>query len=263
MGVERSHTPDIAVLMLHPGCNMTCTFCVTDNTMQTIPAQMAEAALARMRARGICNVGFGGGEPLAWPHGLPGIAAVAKSLGFFVQVGTNGVELSEALSASDAVDRFVLPLDAAQASLHNRLRRFRDYHHETVVKRLEQLKRQQKSVTISTVVTAANLDSLAELGGMLADYQMQGGCLHAWHLYKFIPHGRGGLLHASELGISLDDFNTVCAPLKIAGYPFRVFKRPDMFHSRSVDFYWWEGDQLCIGSECWDSASRNADETGV
>lgn len=241
----------IAVVFLHPGCNMTCTFCITENTMDTMSFEQAQYALTCIRKRSITNVVLGGGEPFAWPSDTIRLATWAKSQGFFVQVGTNGIAMPDEPNRVEGIDRYVLPLDSADASIHNQLRRYGKGHHKLILDRMELLRRLQRSVTVSTVVTSHNFAHLSTLGDFLSMYVHGGGKLHAWHLYKFIPEGRGGHAHKDELAVSDDAYDDVCARAKRAHSGFRVYKRKDMRHSRSVDFFWYERGALRMGSEVW------------
>jgi MoaA/NifB/PqqE/SkfB family radical SAM enzyme len=241
----------IGVVFLHPGCNMHCTFCATDNDMDTMTSSGAQRVLGCVRDRGIDSVVLGGGEPFAWPHDTLRLAAWARAQGFFVQVGTNGIAMPSSREGLDRVDRFVLPLDAADAALHNASRRFGPGHHELVIQRLRALRAAEKSVTVSTVVNARNAAHLGPLAGFLCDYFDGGGALHAWHLYKFLPEGRGGALHEAELAIGDDAYDAACDAAKGRCDGFHVYKRRDMRHSKSVDFFWQHRGRIRVGSETW------------
>jgi MoaA/NifB/PqqE/SkfB family radical SAM enzyme len=156
------------------------------------------------------------------------------------------------------VDRFVLPMDAARGALHNDLRRSAPVgagtcpdHYSLILRRLDTLRRAGREVTVSTVVNAANLAETAAIGKWLSHYAAQGGRVHAWHLYRFIPAGRGGANHAAMLDISDEAYEAAVHTARRAAGDLRVFKRPDMRHSLTVDFFWQEGAHLKVGSEVW------------
>ncbi|MCC6154003.1 MAG: radical SAM protein [Candidatus Hydrogenedentes bacterium] len=244
-------TKPIAVIFLHPDCNMTCTFCITDDRMDTMTFAQAQRLLGTLRERAIDNIVLGGGEPFAWPHDTLRLAAWARSQGFFVQAGTNGIAMPETRGQIDHIDRYVLPLDAADPTIHNQSRRYGPGHHELVLTRLAALRAIGKSVTISTVVTGRNVAQLPALGALLSQYAQDGGQLHAWHLYKFLPEGRGGRTHAQELQIDDPAYDAACTQAKQHCTTFQVFKRRDMRHSKSVDFYWHHRGRMRAGSELW------------
>lgn len=244
----------IAVVLLHAECDMRCMFCVTDDHVDVMtPAQFTEL-LELLKRRGFGNVVLGGGEPFCWPYGLRTAALAAKAAGMVVQVGTNGVAMPDDEAHADCVDRYVLPLDAAEPLVHNRLRPLAAVdggHYELILGRLEQLRQRRRAVTVSTVISRANLDGIVRIGNYLADYVADGGRLHAWHLYRFIPAGRGGARHAECLDISAFEYNEAVQTARSQYYPFTIFKRPNMRHSATVDFFWREHGSLRIGSEYW------------
>ena len=225
--------------------------------MSSMRYEQALHVLEEAARRRIGNVVLGGGEPFTWRPDAMRLAREAKRRGFLVQMGTNGVALPTDYERADAVDRYVLPLDAATASAHDALRHYPGGHHRVIVERLARLRDAGKPVTVSTVVTALNHGELETLAAFLNAYVRQGGRLHAWHLYRFLPQGRGGARNAPRLRVGEATYEAACARAKAAVKGYAVFKRKDMQHSRTVDFFWHEGDRLCIGSECWrkDSAS--------
>ena len=246
---------NIGVVFLHGGCNMHCRFCISDNALQSLEFDQAVALLGCLAQRGIDTVVLGGGEPLVWPHDVYRMARVAKAYGFLVQVGTNGIALPADYARRPCVDRYVLPLDGARPETHNRLRLWRGSHHALIWARLEKLRAAGREVTVSTVVNAQNLLGLPLLARQLDDYVARGGRLHAWHLYRFIPAGRGGAANAGALDITRRAYDEACARVRTPERPYTIYKRPDMRHSSSVDFFWLEGGRIRVGSEEWgDSA---------
>lgn len=230
---------------------MHCTFCVTDDAMDTMTYAEAQRLLGHVRGRGIESIVLGGGEPFAWPHDTVRLAAWARAQGFFVQVGTNGIAMPTSGEDLGQIDRYVLPLDAADPVVHNDSRRFGHGHHQLVLERLAALRAMGASVTVSTVVTARNIDRLGPLAAYLCEYAADGGALHAWHLYKFLPEGRGGALHADDLSVADDAYGAACDAAKARCAGFRVYKRRDMRHSRTVDFFWQRHGRIRVGSETW------------
>lgn len=244
----------IAVVMLHGDCNMHCKFCITENRIQSMSRQDYNRLLMRLRREGFGNIVIGGGEPFCWREGVEYAAEAAKQQGFYVQVGTNGILMPDANRYANPVDRYVLPLDAADPAGHDSLRIMPPgggSHYQIILNRLEQLRDWGYSVTVSTVVSRANLQDITAIGDLLADYVAEGGRLHAWHLYCFVPRGRGGSHAAEILGISRDEFNAAAYKAQSQHYPYVIYKRPDMRHSQTVDFFWYEKGKLHVGSEVW------------
>jgi MoaA/NifB/PqqE/SkfB family radical SAM enzyme len=237
---------------------MRCRFCISDARLTSMDSPQYLAALETLRARGFDQIVVGGGEPCEWPGDWRHAVREAKARGFHVQLGTNGVLLPDGFERTPAVDRFVLPMDAARGALHNDLRRSAPVgagtcpdHYSLILRRLDTLRRAGREVTVSTVVNAANLAETAAIGKWLSHYAAQGGRVHAWHLYRFIPAGRGGANHAAMLDISDEAYEAAVHTARRAAGDLRVFKRPDMRHSLTVDFFWQEGAHLKVGSEVW------------
>jgi MoaA/NifB/PqqE/SkfB family radical SAM enzyme len=239
----------VAVVLLQPECNMTCTFCVTEDGYDSIRFEEALALLDGLRGRGVRSVVFGGGEPFTWPGNVLRLAAEAKARGMTVQVGTNGVALPGGFAELDCIDRWVLPLESTDPAVHQALRLHGRGHHALVLDRLRALQRARKPVTISTVLTAVNVDGILDLARFLDDYHAVSGNVHAWHLYRFLPLGREGARHRAELDIAAETYAAACASVKELGLPFRVFRRSDMYRSSSVEFFWSEKGRMRSGGE--------------
>jgi|GEM_PF-349531 len=267
-GIETKVTASksIAVVMLHGDCNMHCRFCITDSHVEAMSQDAYERALSHLEVEGFRNIVIGGGEPFCWQGGVRHAAESAKSRGFYVQVGTNGILMPDRDVYHHCIDRYVLPLDAADAAGHDSLRSIpggTESHHALILRRLAQVRDWGYSVTVSTVVSRKNLEHIVVIGDLLADYVAGGGCLHAWHLYCFVPRGRGGSRAAAALGISRDEFNEAAGRVHAQHYPYVVFKRPDMRHSATVDFFWQENGGLRAGSEVWGKSSQRPLLSGV
>lgn len=245
----------IAVIMLLPGCNMSCRFCVTGTAVSSMTEGQAHDLLSRLDSQGFDNIVLGGGEPFLWGPGVLALSQRAKHMGFFVQAGTNGIALPRDFAHVPCIDRYVLPLESMDPAVHDGMRPFargrQGSHHTLILDRLETLRQAGKSVTVSTLVTAENLDALFPIAEWLAAYQRAGAPLHAWHLYKFIPEGRGGSRSADRFSVDDDAYHAAADAVKCAFPELCVYKRPDMYHSRDVDFFWHEGDTLRIGSQVW------------
>ena len=246
----------IGVIFLHPGCNMSCSFCITTDTYSSMRPDQAVHLLDVLRARGIDNVVMGGGEPTMWAHDLVGLTREAKERGFLVQLGTNGVAMPCDYERLDSIDRYVLPLDGPDAATHDRMRHCGASHFEIVRERMERLRDAGKCLTVSTVVTAENIDRLADLAVLLMDHVLDGARLHAWHLYRFIPEGREGARNAPRLDVPEAEYDAACAQVRDMGLGFTIYKRKDMRHSKTVDFFWYAGERIVVGSEVWARAKR-------
>lgn len=247
---NRSDGPTVAVVFIQPQCNMHCTFCITEDTFDPMTFEQAVDLFQHLKAIGVRSLVIGGGEPFDWPGDLIAVAREAKRIGFStVQVGTNGIALPGGFEFIDAIDRYVLPIESLEPKPHNAMRLYGDRHHAIIMDRLDSLKRAQKSVTLSTVITEVNRNGITELAEFLRKYHAESQHVHAWHLYQFIPIGRGGAIHRDELHIPAAEYEEICRSVKMLDLPFRVYRRADMYHSRTVDFFWFEGGQIKRGSE--------------
>ena len=209
----------------------------------------AERLLRALRALSIRNVVFGGGEPFLWPHDLERLTGLARSLGFLVQVCTNGASLPVGYERIASIDRYILPLESMDPAVHDGLRVHPAGHHQLVLDRIASLAGSGRQLTVSTVVTRDNIDLLAEVAAFLTRSAAQGVDVHAWHLYRFLPVGRGGAPNADRLAITFDEFVRACAQARRRPLPFRVYRRDNMLRSSSVEFFWFENGRLEIGSK--------------
>lgn len=236
--------PSVAVLFLHPACNMKCSFCITEDNFDAMSEPQAASLLKTLKKEKFASVVFGGGEPFAWPGNLVKLSQEAKRLGLEVQVGTNAAALPKNFVSIPTIDRFVLPLESVDSAVHNKMRFHKEKHHQEIVDCLQKLRSAKKGVTISTIITKVNKDGLKELAVFLKKLNQPQPFIHAWHLYKFIPEGRGGRVNAEALAVTDTEYNAVCDAVKAMGMPFPVYKRPDVYRSRSVDFFWFQHGKL-------------------
>jgi MoaA/NifB/PqqE/SkfB family radical SAM enzyme len=242
--------PTVAVVFTQPACNMHCTFCITESNFDVMTPEEGRAMLDHLASIGVRSVILGGGEPFDWPHDLPALAAYAKQRGFqTVQVGTNGIDVPEGFEHIEDIDRYVIPIESVDPDPHNRMRLYRNRHHGIVLDRLAALKRARKSVTLSTVITSVNRDHVTDLAEWIRRYHEGTEHVHAWHLYQLIPQGRGGAVHGAALHVPPDDYTAIVAAVKAMDLPFSVFRRSDMYHSRTVDFFWWKDGAIRRGAE--------------
>lgn len=249
--------------MLQGDCNMTCTFCVTEDELQPFRFADAIALLDGLVQRGVTTVVFGGGEPLAWPGDVLRLAAQAKARGLTVQIGSNGVALPDGFAKLDSVDRWVLPLESVEPAVHEAMRIHSQGHHGVILDRLQALRRANRKVTISTVLTAVNLPGVMEVGRFLDDYHAVAHNVHAWHLYRFLPLGRGGARHQDSLEISATQYDEAWRQVKTLSLPFKVFRRADMYRSKTVEFFWTEGGVVRSGSEVLHHRAPTTDPKAV
>lgn len=237
----------IASIFLAPQCDMACRFCASELGFDAMTFDEAVALLQDLRGTEVTHVVLGGGEPFLWAPGVARLAEAGKALGFHVQICTNGVPVPGDFARLPGVDRFILPLEAADAFTHNAARLWpAGDHHALVLARLEALRIARREVTVSTVVTAETLPGLEATADLLRARAAAGQRLHAWHLYRFLPVGRGGALHGAELAVDPAAYRAACDRLKAAGLPFTVYRRDDMLRASSVAYLWQERGTLRV-----------------
>jgi len=105
-----------------------------------------------------------------------------------------------------------------------------------------------KELTIGTVVTRRNLDALGAVARLLQRLRAEGLELHAWHLYRFLPVGRGGAVRGHDLAVDSTEYRRAVEQVRAPGLGFPVYRRDDMLRSSTVEFFWFEGGELKTGS---------------
>ncbi len=258
----------IAAIFLLPDCDMACSFCASELGFDRMTKDQAVALFGDLARAGYRSVVLGGGEPCLWrdPSGsgadLGDLARAAKELGLTVQVNTNGIRLPEEPDPDSglpryltwpAVDRFVLPMDGADPARHDELRLLKgrrpEGHFALVQRRVAECTAAGKQLTIGTVLTSRNVDQLPALVDWMRQRVRLGTRLHAWHLYRFLPVGRGGA--TAGLDLDIEPYTEACEVAKRAGLPFPVWRRSDMQRPSTVEFLWYEGGRLQLGSREW------------
>ena len=244
--------PTVAVVFMQPACNMHCTFCVTEDNFDVMMRSQAEALLTYLKMLGVKSLVIGGGEPFDWPGDLISISQYAKQLGFrTVQVGTNGIALPDGFENIESIDRFVISIESAHPAPHNAMRLYQNRHHDIIMNRLDKLKEAKKSVTLSTVITEVNKNAILQLAEFIHQHNEDSHHVHAWHLYQFIPVGRGGVVHGDDLRIEPEEYDAIVESVKALNLPFKIYRRSDMYASQTVDFFWYHHGEIKRGSEIW------------
>jgi MoaA/NifB/PqqE/SkfB family radical SAM enzyme len=241
----------VAVVFMDSKCNMNCSFCITENSVKGLSWEEATGLLTKLWSQGFNSLVLGGGEPFLWKHDLVKLTKFAKDIGFIVQVGTNGTILPENFESIPSIDRFVFPFDSHSENSHNQIRIYygprggygtgfrgkKVSHYSIILDRMNQLKKAGRRMTLSTVITAKNRGDLKGTASFLKNFNRGANVIHAWHLYRFIPQGRGGSPNAIELETTKSDYDLACAEAKSVSPGFRIYKRPDMYFSKTVQFF--------------------------
>jgi len=240
----------VAAFFLLPDCDIRCTFCISHNGFDVVDEERARLFLELLAPTSIESVVLGGGEPLLWPHDLARLATRCGELGMVSQLNTHGGGLMERFGELAGVDRFILPVESTDPAVHDNLRRGKLGHHRMVCELIERAIDVGRELTFATVVTAENHQDVAGIGAWFAELEARGARIHAWHLYNFLPEGRGGARRiAQHLALPREDFLAACAAAKGTGLGFPVYRRDDMLRSSTVEFFWFEDGRLCVGGE--------------
>lgn len=258
MQVPSDPSKTIAAVFLLPNCDMGCTFCASDLGFDRMGFAQACDLIEGLWNAGYRTLVLGGGEPALWRDGerrLADLGLFAQGLGFVVQVNTNGIRLGEGFETWPGIDRFIFPMDGASAARHDSLRVVLgpepDGHFDLVQERVQACIRAGRGFTVGTVITSKNQGELDGLIRWMRKRVEQGASIHAWHLYRFQAVGRGGATAGQELALHRDDFLEVCERAKGANLPFPVWRRDDMIRSSTVEYFWFQGGSLHVGTEEW------------
>lgn len=251
----------VAVVMLTPDCDMACPYCGAESSFRALTEEQAWELMPALAAQGFESVVLGGGEPFCWKGDLRGLAGEAKRVGLLTQVGTNLQRLPVDAPGWKEVDRWVLPLESADAAVHDALRPAQGSHHALVLRSLDAFQAARAKVTVSSVAhdgSAASLDGVARL---LEQRRRSGLDLHAWHLYRFQAMGRGGRRNAGRFYLDDAQWRSISQGLKSKYPELPILLRPDLFHSKQVAFFWgtlqglwrqgplqWSGSALGVGT---------------
>ena len=168
-------------------CNLACRTCFNESHSpladELTTAEVLDA-LEQLDRLGTFEIRFTGGEPTVHPD-LPEIVALARSRGFYVSLGTNGVYSNEKRSwIYDAgVDWFIVSLDGTE-EINDRVRGPGTYRQ--VVRTLRELARRPEiRVRLNMVVGRHNVHTIADLA-RLAD---ENG-VESLNMIPLRPYGR-------------------------------------------------------------------------
>lgn len=235
----------IAVIMPTLSCQMACEFCINELSMQSFDKNDVEEIKKTLKDESFESVIIGGGEPLLWKYGVFNFISEIKNNNYLIQIGTNGILLNENFYEDPDVDRWVLPLESLNSDTHNKMRPSKVNHHQIILQRIDKLKNKENGLTLSTVVTKRNQNDLLELAKFFHHFHTTGrNPIHAWHLYQFVPTGRGGEFSKELLLLDSDHYEKICNQVLELKLPFKVFKRRNMPQSKTVTFFWKEKNKI-------------------
>lgn len=234
----RAPDASVAVVMLTPACDMACAYCGAEASFRALGEGEAAELMRSLAGAGFRSVVLGGGEPFCWQGDLRRLAGSAKAEGLEVQVGSNLRRLPADAPSWDEVDRWVLPLESADAAAHDALRPGSPSHHGVVLSALEAFRRAGREVTVSSVARPGAASDLIGLGRLLLAWRARGLRLHAWHLYRFQAMGRAGARNAARFAQDDAQWRALAGALRAAFPDLPLLLRPDLLHSKQVAFFW-------------------------
>ena len=190
-------------------CPLHCVFCYNPTDFGTVGGELGTGEWLRVleeaRALGAVQLGFSGGEPLVRDD-LETIVAAARRLGFYTNLITSGVGLTETrLQALKEAG-----LDHIQLSFQDSTRRMNDFLSSTRTFELKSrvaalIKKHRYPMVLNVVLHRLNIDHVEEILGMaermgaeyveLANTQYYGW---AWRNREQLLPSRAQLLRAEE-----------------------------------------------------------------
>lgn len=240
----------VAAFFLLPACDIRCVFCISHDDFDVVGPERARELMDFLASQSIESVVLGGGEPTLWPHDVNELARYASEAGLVTQLNTHGAGVRENLDKYSHVDRFILPVESTRAEVHDDLRRGLEGHHAMVMALIDELIARGREVTFATVVTSRNHMDVPAIAAWIRTLLDRGAKVHSWHLYNFLPEGRGGARKIAEsLATTREEFLGACSAAKGAGLGFPVYRRDNMLKSSSVEFFWYEQDELHVGGD--------------
>ncbi len=138
-------------------CNSKCVYCHSwKNAGPELSTDQAKEIMLLLSSRGTRVIRFTGGEPLLRDD-LPELLALSKSLGIWTVVATNGILVPLKIRELKGVDSVSISIDGPE-HVHDVLRGAGSY--QKAVEACVVLSRENIPVSISTVLTSLNSDSI-------------------------------------------------------------------------------------------------------
>lgn len=121
IGKSKNKVNNIKTVYIHLTykCNLKCQYCYQRENLNTeydIPFKKWKTVLDKFKVEGVSKVIFTGGEPLIYKEVFE-IVKYAKTLGFFVDLLTNGTLLKSNLDILNYIDNIIVSLDNLNKSL--------------------------------------------------------------------------------------------------------------------------------------------------
>lgn len=221
-------------------CNLDCRFCYIPFKRVAAKRELCLRIVERCVDLGCRVITFGGGDPFMHSFILD-LAAYAKERNVFVHVDTNGMALRKSNYAllDRVIDLIGLPLDGADRVTHG-LMRDSPLSFDIAWKHLQALRDYQVKIKINTVLARQNLDTIEQLGRLLAPERVQ-----TWSIYQFWPFS-GVTRDDSSFIISNDEYWNRIYKVQQLELPFRV--EPGPVSQRSSKYFFVGHDGITYAS---------------
>lgn len=151
-------------------CQLRCEWCwgPEHHVAEMAPLPLWRSLLSRLAEEGTEGIVFTGGEPLISPY-LPPLLHHAYSIGLRTTLSTNGILLNKRRSLLRFVDDIGIPIDGHTAKISATMRKGSDRVSgwERAISAIKLAQGEGMSVTVRTVVSARNLESVLKIPNVL------------------------------------------------------------------------------------------------
>lgn len=211
--------PKIAAIELTSRCNWNCGFCVSTDDDVEKSIEESKKIIDELPSS-VKAVVFVGGEPTLhrdlWP-----LCEYAKQKGYRAKIHTNGWLIKKWSEEQLAlVDTINLPIDSVDVEINDSMRNSGAL--ALSMANIDYLTSKGKDVSITTIVTKQNLDSLAALRDYLATKNIS-----SWKIFKFYPDTGNASRHRMEHEITDEEFDSATDEMELenaATYKIKEFK---------------------------------------
>jgi len=186
------------------------------------------------------SVVFTGGEPLI-REDIVELLGYAKSCGLRTTLSTNALLLAEHIKEVVAyVDEVGIPIDGSTEEVNSLLRPGNGRQLEAAISAIRLLREEKPDIeiTVRTVVTQANIESLSEIGKLLTGLPR----IDRWKLYELVP--TAGIVYTKDvynwdtLKLDQDTFEETITALKLKFPDLNIESQTIAAQTQGYVFVW-------------------------
>ncbi|MFA6215715.1 MAG: radical SAM protein [Patescibacteria group bacterium] len=176
-------------------CTLKCKTCFNESEKE-LASEMTTTEIKKiideLELLGTFEIRFTGGEPTTRPDFLE-IISYAKSKGFYISLGTNGVYSDDKLKtiAHSGVDWFIVSLEGSE-TINNDIRGLGTY--KIITQTLDYLSKAKKRVRLNCVVAKYNLSAIPFLAKLCDTLKIE-----SLNLIPLRPYGRFSIFLADQM----------------------------------------------------------------